>query len=99
MAPRIGALAVWGDMLFSNTDNFFLDTDEEMYYSSVPPEWSREDVEWLTRAWRGAQEKQEAVFEMASRFEQAPEKLFTEVIDFITKQQELKDDAEADNGD
>jgi hypothetical protein len=92
-------LAVWGDILFCNTDNFFLDTDDEMYYNSLPPDWSRENIEWLTRAWREAQEKQEAVFEMAGKFEHKPKEFFQEVIEFIAKRQESKDGAKADTAD
>lgn len=92
-------LAAWGDVLFCSTGNFFLDIDDEMYYNSVPPDWSRENVEWLTRAWREAQEKQDAVFEMSGRFEREPGEFFKEVIEFIAKRQESKDGAKTDTAD
>ncbi|MFB0559503.1 MAG: hypothetical protein ACETVS_03105 [Dehalococcoidales bacterium] len=48
-------LALWADRLHYNTGNFFLDTDYEMLWSGIPPDWDPDNVEELTRLWQQAQ--------------------------------------------
>jgi hypothetical protein len=48
-------LALWADRLHYNTGNFFLDTDYETLWNSMPPEWDPKTVKELTRQWKQAE--------------------------------------------
>jgi len=48
-------LALWAERLCCDTGNFFLDTDWEMLWNSMPPGWDRDTVEELTRRWQQAE--------------------------------------------
>jgi len=82
---RYKGLAIWADMLNCNTGNFFLDTDYEMMGSSMGIEWSREDVDDLTRQWRQAESLSKKAYDLSYKIDKQPEKLFKEIIEFISK--------------
>jgi hypothetical protein len=84
------ALALWGDMINLCTGNDFLDTDEEMMSNSVLPDWTRENVDYFTREWEEAEEKQSLTHAMAEQFEKNPSQYFQEVMDFIDQKKELQ---------
>jgi hypothetical protein len=84
------ALALWGDLINLATGNDFLDTDEEMMSNSVLPDWTRENVEYFTRQWAEAEEKQGLTYAMAEQFEKNPSQYFQEVVDFIDQRKELQ---------
>jgi hypothetical protein len=48
-------LALWADRLYLNTGNFFLDTDYETLWNSMPPDWDPKTVKELTRQWKQAE--------------------------------------------
>jgi hypothetical protein len=93
-----GALALWGDMINLSTGNEYLDIDDEMYGNSVPPDWSKENVEYLTKEWKEAEQKQKAVYELADKLEKKPQEYFREVIECIFKRKEAEDGADAEPG-
>ena len=90
------ALALWGDMINLSTDNDYLDMDDEMYGNSVPPDWSKENVEYFTKEWKEAEQKQKTVYELADKFDKKPQGYFQEVIEFIFKSKEAKDGTDSE---
>lgn len=91
-------LAVWGDLINLSTGNDFLDTDEEMMSYSALPEWSRENVDYFTRAWAEAETLRQGPFEMMERFEKEPESYLKEILDFIEKRKEELHGADTEAG-
>ena len=78
------ALAMWGDMLWSNTGNFFLDTDYEMLWSGgYLPQWGRETVGELTKQWQQADLIDEEVSNLVEWLEGDPTTRFGEILNFI----------------
>jgi hypothetical protein len=76
-------LAIWADYICANTGNFFLDTDYEYLWNSIPPDWDRETVESLTTAWQQGERLYRTMMEFAEWLEVDPPGRFQEVIDFI----------------
>lgn len=77
------ALALWADVMFANTGNFFLDTDYELLWNGMPPEWDRETVENLTRQWQQADLIEQQICDLAEFLEGDPAIRFGEIINFI----------------
>ena len=77
------ALAHWGDILHSNTGNFFLDTTVEDLWDEGFPPWEREIVEQLTRQWRQAEEIQRQIEHLIDWLEENPPAHFREILDFL----------------
>ena len=80
---RYEPLALWADRLHYNTGNFFLDTDCEMLWSSMPPEWSPENVEELTRQWQQAELHENKTGEFMEWLEEDLPGHFEELVTFI----------------
>jgi len=76
-------LALWADRLHYNTGNFFLDTDYEMLWSSMPPEWSPENVEELTKQWKQAEVHENKTGEFMGWLEEDLAGRFEELVSFI----------------
>jgi hypothetical protein len=82
---RYEPLALWADRLHDNTGNFFLDTDFEMLWSSMPPDWAPETVQNLTRQWREAELHESKTGEFMTWLEEDSPGRFKELIAFIEK--------------
>lgn len=80
---RYIALAHWGNILWSSTGNFFLDTCYEELWNEGLPEWSRGTVESLTRQWQQVENIQEEVFNFNTWLEEEPAARFEETLNFI----------------
>ena len=78
-------LALWADRLHYDTGNFFLDTDYEMFWSSIPPEWDPENVEELTRQWQQAEAHDDKTGEFMEWLEEGLPGHFEELVSFIEK--------------
>lgn len=76
-------LALWADRLYYSTGNFFLDTDFEMLWSSMPPEWSPENVKELARQWKQAELHESKTGEFMEWLEGDLPGRFEELIAFI----------------
>ena len=77
------ALALWADVVFASTGNFFLDTDYELLWSGIPPQWDRQTVETLTRQWQQADRIQQEIGDLAEFLEGDPATRFGEILNFI----------------
>ena len=77
------ALALWGDRVWLDTGNFFLDTDYEMLWSGIPPEWDRETVEELTRQWQQSERIEQEVSDLVDWLEEDPATRFGEILNSI----------------
>ena len=75
------SLAVWADMLFMQTGNFFLDTDPEALMNGCAPEWDKETVQDLTRQWHQAQLAWQQVSVMAEAAETKRDRWLNDVLD------------------
>ena len=76
------AVAHWANIWRHDTGLYFLDaSDEDTWNDAV--EWSRENVEALTRDWQQAELLNQQVFSLAERLEEDPAKRFKELLDFI----------------
>jgi len=78
-------LALWADRLHYNTGNFFLDTDYEMLWNNIPPDWSPENVEKLTRQWQQAKLHENKTFEFMEWLEEDLPGHFEELVAFIAE--------------
>jgi hypothetical protein len=76
-------LALWADRLHYNTGNFFLDTDYETLWNSMPPDWSPENVKDLTRQWRQAEAHENKTGEFMEWLEEDLPGHFEELVAFI----------------
>lgn len=76
-------LALWAHRLHYDTGNFFLDTDYEMLWNSIPPEWCPENVEELTRQWQQAEAHESKTGEFMEWLEEDLPGHFEELISFI----------------
>jgi len=78
-------LAIWAERLHQNTGNFFLDSDYECLYNGGAPEWSSENVEYLTRLWKRAVAHEDKVEKFADWLEDDLPGRFDELITFIER--------------
>jgi hypothetical protein len=76
-------LALWADRLHYNTGNFFLDTDYETLWNSMPPDWSPENVKELTKQWKQAEVHENKTGEFMEWLEQDLPGHFEELVTFI----------------
>jgi hypothetical protein len=77
------ALALWARTLHYNTGNFFLDTDYEMLWNSIPPDWSPETVAELTRQWHQAEQQENETGNFMEWLEGDLSARFEELVSFI----------------
>lgn len=77
------AVARWGEQLYMDTGNFFLDTDEEMFWHGSGPDWEREEVEALIHHWQLAELQWALVTKFAEWLEEDTPARFRELLDFI----------------
>jgi hypothetical protein len=80
---KYDGLALWADYISCNTGNFFLDTDYEYLWNSIPPDWDRATVESLTTAWQQSEILYQTMMEFSDWLEVDLPGRFKEVIDFI----------------
>ena len=92
---RYRPLALWADRLHLSTGNFFLDNDYEMLWNSMPPDWTKENVEGLTREWKQAELHEEETGDFMAWLEGDLAGRFEEVVSFI---EERKRDEEKTPG-
>jgi hypothetical protein len=76
-------LALWADRLHYNTGNFFLDTDYETLWNSMPPDWSPENVKELTKQWKQAEVHENKTGEFMEWLEEDLPGHFEELVTFI----------------
>ena len=77
-------LAVWGDIVFSNTGNFFLDTCyEDLYSGYMELDWSQETVEALNQEWHQHETLWQSVNDFNDWLEEDIGAHFEEVLNFI----------------
>jgi hypothetical protein len=76
-------LALWADRLHYNTGNFFLDTDYETLWNSMPPDWDPENVKELTRQWQQAEAHENKTGELMEWLEEDLPGHFEELVTFI----------------
>ena len=76
-------IAIWADILNSNTGNYFLDTDDESYSSSSPPEWDMDNVKELTRLWKEAEPKQSVVYNLWKVIDKEPVGTLRQILHII----------------
>ena len=77
------ALALWAHRLHYDTGNFFLDTDYEMLWNSIPPDWNPETVVELTRQWQQAEYQDSETGDFMEWLEQDLPRHFEELVSFI----------------
>ncbi|GEM_PF-1258284 len=75
-------VARWADVLHKNTDNSFLDIDDEDGYVEYPA-WNKEEVEYLTGEWQRAESINEIIHSCAGKIENTPLKCFREIANII----------------
>jgi len=76
----------WAEILFQDTGNWFLDTDEEMRYSGYGGlEWNKDNVESMARDWKAAEAFYDKALDFASWLEneKSGPAHFKETIDFL----------------
>jgi hypothetical protein len=76
-------LALWADRLHYNTGNFFLDTDYETLWSSMPPDWDPKTVKELTKQWKQAELHENKTGEFMEWLEEDLPGHFEELVAFI----------------
>ena len=76
-------LALWADRLHFCTGNFFLDTDYEMLWNSIPPDWSPENVGELTGQWQQAELQDNKTGDFMGWLEEDLPRRFEELVTFI----------------
>ncbi len=81
-------LALWADRICCSSNNFFLDTDYEYLWNSVPPEWDMETVQSLTRAWLQAMEQENRLDNFVTWLEEDPPRHFEELLNFILEKRD-----------
>ena len=75
-------LALWADVIWHRTENYFIDVDYETFWYDVP-NWDRETVEWLTRQWHQAEAIWQEVRHLVVWLEEDPRARFEELLKFI----------------
>jgi hypothetical protein len=80
---RFEGLAVMADYIQNDTGNFFMDTDEEMFYSTGGPDWTKEEVEAAKKEWLEADALDARMDKLAGWLEEDMESHFKELLDFI----------------
>ena len=80
---RYESLALWADRLHFCTGNFFLDTEYEMLWNSIPPDWTPENVEELTKQWMQAEAHDNKTGEFMDWLEDDLTGRFEELVSFI----------------
>lgn len=76
-------LALWADRIMGGGDNFFINTDWEMFAQGVGPEWSIEEVEACTRDWHEFTEITDRMFRFVDWLEADLAGRFEELLNFI----------------
>jgi hypothetical protein len=76
-------LALWADRLHYNTGSFFLDTDYETLWNSMPPDWDPETVAELTRQWQQAELQNNTTGDFMEWLEKDLPGHFEELVSFI----------------
>jgi len=75
-------LAYWADRLHMCTNNFFLDTDDEMLGYNIMG-WDRGTVEDLTNQWHQAEAAENRLYEFVEWLEADPRGRFEQMVNFI----------------
>ncbi|MBA7630918.1 hypothetical protein ES703_38444 [subsurface metagenome] len=89
------ALYEWGLYMYSDTGNFFLDTDYEYLWSGYGSiDWARDTIEQLTREWQLQEEFNRRFVAFAEWLEEDPEKHFQEILAFIHRKEGEMNDAD-----
>ncbi|MBI2851978.1 MAG: hypothetical protein HYX84_02575 [Chloroflexi bacterium] len=88
---RFKGLAVWADIVNSDTGNYFLDADYDMFYSSGPPDWDMENVQALTTLWQQSEAAWGEVNTLAAWLEEDKPAHFEELLDFIERRRNIVD--------
>ena len=86
-------LALWADRLHYNTGNFFLDTDYETLWNSMPPDWDPKNVKELTRQWKQAELHENKTGEFMEWLEKDLPGHFEELVIFIEERKEDEKEA------
>lgn len=81
-------LALWADRICCSSNNFFLDTDYEYLWNSVPPEWDMETVQALTRDWLQAMELENRLDDFVIWLEEDLSGHFEELLNFILEKRD-----------
>jgi hypothetical protein len=76
-------LALWADRLHYNTGNFFLDTDYETLWGSMPPDWDPETVAELSKQMEQAEVHENKTGELMEWLEKDLPGHFEELVSFI----------------
>ncbi|MBI4286317.1 MAG: hypothetical protein HY670_10555 [Chloroflexi bacterium] len=82
------ALAHWADIVWHDTGNFFLDTDDANLWSDELPNWDDGTVANLTREWQQAEAMQEEIDNLVAWLEEDPPAHFRELLEFTHGRQE-----------
>ncbi len=80
---RFEGLAIMADYIHQNTGNFFLDTDDEMFYSGEGPEWTMEEVKAATQDWLEADALDAKINKLGEWLKEDLAGHFKELLDFI----------------
>lgn len=80
---RFEGLATMADYIQQNTGNFFMDTDDESFYSGDGPDWTLEEVESAKKEWLGADALDVKMDKLAGWLKEDMEAHFKELLDFI----------------
>ncbi|MBI2836117.1 MAG: hypothetical protein HYX85_00285 [Chloroflexi bacterium] len=89
LKERLKDTRYWGVALFvgrihQSAGNFYLDTDDEMLWSGGDlPEWTKEDIDWLTNQWQQAQLIMQEADRSAEWLEQDMPAHFKELLDVL----------------
>lgn len=76
----------WGQYLFQDTSNFFLDTDYEYLWSGYGAiDWHKDTVEELTQQWLQQEELCRQHIRIFEWIEEDPANRFKEIVDFVNK--------------
>jgi hypothetical protein len=81
------ALALWSDIVWAETGNFFLDTNYDNYMEELL-DWDRETVEMLTQQWQQADVIEEEILNLVIWLEDDPPAHFGELVNFILERRQ-----------
>jgi hypothetical protein len=77
-------LLLWGKKLYQETGNEFFDiSDEDAGYNNQYPDWSRENVDYYTKAWKNFLKLDKKVSDFAAKLQNNPHEMLEEIIDFL----------------
>jgi hypothetical protein len=76
-------LALWADRVFLGSGNLFLDTDDEMLWNNVLPEWEIDEVQDLTTEWLRAKDLDNRMWDFVDWLEADLPGHFEELLTFI----------------